>query len=254
MQEAFNREVLAFEAIPKVKVTSVELAEIPTDPIESKIAKATGLDKEIKIDVRELKIKILGRPVVEAVEFAQKAVQQLRDTIANSLTGAFGDAASTIGEAFGNILSGEGIGQSLAKAAQGMLGIIGGVLQEIGKQIIATSVAVQALKKALTSLFSNPILALGAGLALVALGGLLKNIKFDLPKFQEGGITSGPSSGFPAILHPNEAIIPLNKLPDIVGRLKGTDVSVTLVPTIRFSMADFVIGFERIQNRRSRLG
>lgn len=256
LQEAFDKESLSLEAIPKVKVTNVELDRSTDEPIESKIAKATGVDKKIDVNAREVRIRLLGIKVVEAEERAKEAIQRLKDVMLNSITSAAGDSFNVIGEAFGSIISGDGIGSALAKAGQGLLGIVGGVLQEIGRQIIATSALVETLKNALDNLFGPGGTALGfaVGAALIGLGGLLKNIKFDLPKFQDGGITAGPASGFPAILHPNEAIIPLDKLPDIVGRLNSGGSNITLAPVVSFGYDRLYVGFKRTEEKRRRLG
>lgn len=216
------------------------------------ISAALGLDQINLSDLDAAMERIRNM----AADSAQRKLSDLNlgEAFANSIINALQDGAAVVGEAFGNIFSGEGIGQAFAKAAEGVLSIVGSVLQDMGKQIIVASQAVQALKAALSKLFAFPGGGILAGLGLIAVGGLLKNIKFDLPKFQDGGITAGPASGFPAILHPNEAIIPLDKLPDIVGRLNGGGNNITLAPVVSFGYDRLYVGFKRTEERRRRLG
>lgn len=216
------------------------------------VSKALGLDKINEADFDAAMQRIRD----QAAASARRTLDGLNlgEAFAQRLTEGFVEGLAGIGDALGQALNGGGIGNAFATAAQGMLNILGGALQEIGKQIIITSQLVIALKKALSTLFANPVAALGVGLGLVALGGLLKNIKFNLPAFADGGITSGPSSGFPAILHPNEAIIPLNKLPDIVGRLRSNEPDMALAPVVTFGYDKLFIGLQRVQGRRERLG
>jgi hypothetical protein len=96
--------------------------------------------------------------------------------------------------------------------------------------------------------------ALAVGFALIATGALLKNIKFDVPKLAQGGIATGPTLGIFGEAG-KEAIIPLDKLPDIVGKLSMNNQSnVTLQPSLRFSLTDMQIALEKVTDRRRRLG
>lgn len=69
----------------------------------------------------------------------------------------------------------------------GIFEMLGGVIQQLGKQMIALSPLLGAIKIAVSTL--NPVLGLAAGAALVALGSLLKGI----PKFATGGVVTKPT-------------------------------------------------------------
>jgi hypothetical protein len=130
------------------------------------------------------------------------------------------DAFVGIGEAFGSTLgAGGGIGKALAAAGSSLLNIIGGVLVELGKKTIIASTLVQALQKALASLFTPQGAAAGLaiGIGLVALGSILKSIKLTKGvAFADGGIVTGPTRALIGEAGP-EAVIPLSKLDNIVG-------------------------------------
>lgn len=253
LTEAFNKEALSFEAIPKVKVTRVELAPIPTGAVESAIAKATGLDKQIKLKSdRDIKIELQGLEFVLAQEEAKKAVERLRETILNGAIDSVANTASAFGEAIAGAFSGKGIGESFAKAAEGILSGIGGVLQEIGKQIIATSTLIKALKESLKTLFANPVGGILVGVGLIALGGLLKNIK--IPGFA-GGVNNF-SGGLAWVGEDGPELVRLPRGSDVIPNhmLGSAGVNVTLAPVLEFGYDRLYIGLQRTQERRRRLG
>jgi hypothetical protein len=127
------------------------------------------------------------------------------------------------------------------------------VLQEIGKQIIATSTLIKALKESLKTLIANPIGGILVGVGLVALGGLLKNIKF--PAFA-GGVNNF-SGGFAWVGEKGPELVRLPRGSDVIPNHMlgaGGNTNVTLMPSIRFSLTSFQIGLERVENKRRRLG
>jgi len=88
------------------------------------------------------------------------------DVVNNGIISTFGSLAEGIGTALAN-------GASVADAAgQAMLSSLGGVLVQLGQLAIATGVGIKAVQTALKSL--NPIVAITAGVALVALGSIFK--------------------------------------------------------------------------------
>lgn len=218
LNDLFQKEALLLEPRVEIKPQFVQRVEI-TQNINDLISKATGFDKKIpEITIQQARLKILGfekgsfvNEIEKQLEAAQQRLREIPFEFKVRLnTEAFTDLSESIGESFAGLLNGEGIGNVLINAAQSFLGVIGNVLSEVGKQIIATSVLIKALKKALAGAFTNPAAALGIGIALVSAGALLKNIK--LPGFAEGGIAKGPKSGYPVILHGEEMIIPMNKI------------------------------------------
>lgn len=125
------------------------------------------------------------------------------------------DSFIAVADAFGAGL-GDGLVTALASAGQALLGVIGGVLQQVGKQVILASTLVQSLQKALASLFTNPTAGIAVGVGLIALGAILKNIKLTNVKLADGGIVSGPTRALIGEAGP-EAVIPLHKLDSMIG-------------------------------------
>jgi hypothetical protein len=257
LNEAFKNQAIELEAIPKVKFSQVVLADISQKDISSVIAKATGFDKKIVLPTQfEVDVRFNGKDFADKMERTRQQIKGVTDAIFNGIVSGIEQGSVLLGEALGNILSGNGVANALAKAAQGLLSIIGDVLISVGKQVIITSSLVAALKKALQGLFGpgGEIIGLAVGAALIATGALLKNIQFDVPKLAQGGIATGPTLGIFGEAG-KEAIIPLDRLPDIIGKLSMNNQSnVTLAPTLRFSLTDMELGLERVRSTRRRLG
>jgi hypothetical protein len=257
LNTAFKNQAIELEAIPKVKFSDVKRTEINFEEVQSKIAKATGLDKKIVLPTQfEIDLKFNGQAFAEKAQRAREQIKAVTDSLFSGIVSGVEQGSAALGEAIGSILSGGGVGNALAKAAQGMLGIVGDVLQQVGKQIIITSGLVAALKKALQGLFGPGGEAIGfaVGAALIATGALLKSFQFDVPKLAKGGIATGPTLGIFGEAG-KEAIIPLDRLPDIVGKLSmNSQADVMLAPSFRISLTDLELGLERVRNQRRRLG
>jgi hypothetical protein len=122
----------------------------------------------------------------------------------------------------------------------GILGSVGQFLEQMGAAVLAYAITMEAFKKA----FTNPFAAIAAGVALMIVGGVVRNLaaKIDTKGFAYGGIVEGTSySGdlVPARVNSGEMI--LNQAQqanlfamangvgggdggEIVLRVKGTDL------------------------------
>lgn len=243
---------------PELLITSIGSVKFEAKPIVDAKALTDGFATDIA-EATKNQVIVIPAPKLTFTNLkdsADIARQQLAEVVFNSLVKGIEEGSTVIGEAFANLFSGEGVGSALAKAAQGLLSIVGGILQDVGKQIIVTSTLVKALKAAISKLFGpgGEAIGLAVGAALIATGALLKNIKFNVPKLAEGGIASRATLGIFGEAG-REAIIPLDKLPQMMGKLNfANETPVVLQPSIRFSLSDFQIGLERVDNRRRRLG
>lgn len=289
LNEEFKKQAVELEAIPKVTfspTTRLEINDIiskvftskekiklsigekgvevdlktesvDVTDLQGKVAKAVGLDKKIVIPTQfEIDLKFNGKDFADSAERARQQIQGIKDALINGIVNGIQQGAALIGEAFGNILSGGDVGSSLAKAAEGLLSIVGDILQQVGKEIIITSQLVATLKQAINNLFKpgGEAVGIAVGAALIASGALLKNIKFDVPKLAQGGIATSATLGIFGEAG-KEAIIPLDKLPEILGRINVNNQNdVALAPTLRISLTDLELGLERVRSRRRRLG
>jgi TP901 family phage tail tape measure protein len=191
--------------------------------------------------------------------------------VSDIITGGLNDLAVGIGEALGNALANGG---SLAGAlAETMLSTIGKMAVELGKLAIGIGIGLQSIQAALKTL--NPVVAIAAGVALVALGSFLKSRAAGIaggggagsmpgggaptiggiPAFANGGIVSGPTLGlmgeYPGARSNPEVIAPLNKLQSLIGGNRAQNVNVGGEFVMRGS--DLVVVLDRANKNRNRL-
>ena len=138
-------------------------------------------------------------------------------------------------------------GGGIKDVMNSFLGILADGLIQIGQLAIATGFAIEGIKKALENL--NPVVAIAAGIALVALGTYVKGRLSESSKsmsgggaakaFANGGIVSGPTMGligeYPGASSNPEVVAPLDKLKDMLGGngggsfvLRGSDLVLAL--------------------------
>lgn len=230
------------------KMTVAANIEVVPTTEKPDVNKALGLDKidEADFDAAMERIRKMAKDSAERklgeLKLGEALQKQIDGIFQNLQTDAISGFAESIGQAIGGAIEGGDIFKALFNI------IAEGAIQ-LGQALIAYGVALLGFQLALNSL--NPVAALAAGAGLIIAGAALKAA---IPKFEEGGITQGPQSGFLALLHPNEAVIPLNKLPDVVGRLKSNDLNLTLVPSLRFDVSGMYVAMERYKGRKERLG
>lgn len=177
---------------------------------------------------------------------AQKVSKVLTEAIQNiSIQGI-----SSVAEGLGSALA----GGDISKIFSNFGNIIASGLQAIGKQMIAMSPVIAALKVALKSL--NPALLLPAGIALTAIGAALRqSLSGGIKGFAQGGLVFGPTVGLvgegsgTSRSNP-EVIAPLDKLRGMMAE-SGTGRPQLLFAKIRGN--HILLSNERTtkQNRRT---
>jgi len=163
----------------------------------------------------------------ETLSKVRISAQQLTGVIRSQLNNAF----MSLGETLGAIFTGDAGARDFFDS---ILNSLAGFAIEFGKLAIAMGTSALALQQ---SLLSNPFAAIGAGIALVALGTAMKNLVSDGPaKMAEGGIVpSGfPNDTYPALLTSGEMVVPKpHPLPNVTGgavevfgefRVRGSDL------------------------------
>lgn len=177
------------------------------------------------------------------VRFANK-LKEINEVATNALQAIGTQMGVGIGNAFANAITGQSIGDAL----KGMFSGIGSIIQQLGAQVIALSPIIKALKLSLKSF--SPAGILVAGVGLVALGGIIKNLTAPTGLAEGGIIPPGFSNDtFPARLSSNEAVIPLDKIHKYIGTNNGDgDVLIT-----RFRGNDMELMLARNGKRNGRV-
>jgi hypothetical protein len=113
--------------------------------------------------------------------------------ISNIISGSLTQTFAGIGEAIGQSLAtGTSLAQNLGNA---LLNSLGSVLGQLGQMAIATGVALLGIQTALKTL--NPFAAIAAGVALLALSGVVKGKASKLGGSMGGGGSSGGNFSAP---------------------------------------------------------
>jgi hypothetical protein len=230
-----------------------------TTELRFKLANAlTGLTKDLSakqgVDIKKIKFQVPLNPSItwsktELVEKIESFNKELQNLIVNSEVTAF----AAFGQGIADAINGGGI----ESAFKGIVGIMGDFLQELGKMLIKSAVIAQAFKKAFAALIANPASAIGVGIGLVALGGIIKNAVLPKPKgFAEGGLVFGPTFGLigegrGTSRNNPEVVAPLDKLQRMLGgvALGGSQV---FIPDVKIRGNDLVLVFNKAS--KSQLG
>jgi hypothetical protein len=149
---------------------------------------ALNLDKlaetfTIKPEIADLDESKITAFVLRLAEFNA----QVAEVIQNGAQQTLGDFAFAIGDALatgGNVIK---------SAGAALLGGLAGILNQLGQLAIATGLAIGGIKEALKTL--NPAVAIGAGIALVALAGFVSAKARSLGNARPNGGGSGSSVG-----------------------------------------------------------
>lgn len=171
-----------------------------------------------------------------AIAEAAKANKKISDLINNAnqiLTNGLSSGLSTFADSIGSALAS---GSSVIDAVgQGLLSGLGDILKQLGEAAIKIGVGLVAIKLALKSL--NPVVAIAAGVGLVALGSFFtkkassigNNVNGGssgngITAFANGGVVYGPTNAligeYAGAKSDPEVVAPLSKLKSIIG--KGT--------------------------------
>ncbi len=172
------------------------------------------------------------------------------DIINNGITSTF----DGLGEAIGNSLA--GAGNILQNVTQTLFSVLGDIVMQLGKLAIATAVGIKGIKTALATL--NPVVALTAGVALVALGKAIKTSitsLADVPgyasgtNFAPGGVALVGERGPELVNLPRGSQVIPNHAISAQGAFGGGFIAET-----RVDLESLWIGLKRTDRNRGLLG
>lgn len=178
------------------------------------------------------------------------------------LTGIMQSVGQTFAEGFGEML-GQSIagGLSIQSVWTLMITALADMAIQVGKLAIGIGISVGGIKKALTSL--NPVVAIAAGVALVALGTLAKSALSNIaggsgaPAFTNGGVVPGTSLYGDKILarvNSGELILNQKQQSNLWGMMNSASqgVNVNLEGGFRLAGSDLELVIERAINKNNR--
>lgn len=184
----------------------LELEEVELPPIKAPEIDTSSLDK---YDERIKKF-------LDDYNETQMELAQLNGMLEASIVSAMGNGLQALTDLmFG--LEGADASQVLA----GILSPFADTMTQLGEMLIAEGIAISAFKESLKSL--NPYVAIGAGVALLALGAALKSGIKSLAGGRAGAGTSSSYGGGSYGSNP-ELNYESTLTVEVVGRLSGSDI------------------------------
>lgn len=263
-------------------------SSISADIPEVKIPWSLDVDDQKILDQQELWEDFFDAEVIEEEDAKLQAAfdkilansQAFSQRLTQIMSGGLQNLAQGIGTALGNAIS---TGGNLVNALGGLLlGTIGSIAIQLGKAAIQIGIAMKAIKLS----FKNPFTAIAAGVALIAVGTMIKNAAGIVSgggfgggggrrggggsggsfiggntaggatAFANGGIISGPTMGlvgeYPGARQNPEVIAPLNKLQSIIGKSNNRG-NINVTGEVRVDGQDLLIAIERANETAGRV-
>lgn len=203
----------------------------------------------------EIKIK-----AITGIDEVKSQTEDLKATLVDlgpAISEGFGSAFATIAEGFGEIIANFTTGGSALISIGGLIfNTLGNLAIQVGKIAISTGIAILGIKKSLESL--NPYVAIAAGVALIALGTVVKSQLASAGAFANGGIVGGSSFYGDKILarvNSGELILNSQQQKNLYGQLgTGYNRAETLISDVKISGSDLLILFNRAEKQKGRIG
>lgn len=207
------------DANDRLKELNAELERYKqlTNEVERQIVKAEPIaQKPLDWNVSVAPVKSM--PLEEWTVFVTDEAKRMAELV-TELNGIVNAAFVNIAEGIGNAIEGLVAGEPFNPLIS-ILEVIGNALKQLGSALVAYAAAMEAFKKA----FSNPWVALGAGIAAIAAGSAIVGWARQLsqtPKLATGGLAYGPTMAVvgdnPGAVNDPEVIAPLSKLRNYFG-------------------------------------
>jgi TP901 family phage tail tape measure protein len=159
--------------------------------------------------------------MLKRIERTQARMKSVGEVISRQFSQLGQDIAISIGETLGNMING------MEFSLDSLLGIIGNFLVSLGKALIATAMVTKAFK---TMIATNPVAAIGIGIAAIAMGTYLKGMldagpNFGATSMAGGGLVYGSTYAnvgeYPGARNNPELVSPVNTIIPIIQNAVG---------------------------------
>jgi hypothetical protein len=219
---------------------------------------------EVRLGIKVKPVLEFNNVISDAELQAIQSLQRFNDSANSIINGGIAETFSGLASVIGNGIANGG--NVIGQLGSVLLGSFGNIAVQLGQLAIGTGIAVEGIKKALTSL-SGPI-AIAAGVALVALGSFVKgaaaNIAnggggssdYKIPGFAngvtnfKGGLAVVGERGPELVNLPTGSNVITNQN---IGRLsKQSNTSSVMIPDVKLRGQDLVIVFNRAEKFNGR--
>lgn len=213
------------------------------------------LNSEPLISMDSILPKNMARLVAQELELINFELIKFNDDASSIINGNLVETFSGIGDAIGDALSG---GQNLLTGlSMTLLSSLGSVVTDLGRLAIATGVGIKAIRTAFKTL--NPLVAIAAGVGLIALGSAITKSVGKLGE-KIPGYANGTNSARGGIALVGERGPELVNLPtgsavtpnhQIAGMMGGGNV---FIPDMVLRGEDIWVSFRKVDKRFKGLG
>lgn len=230
----------AYEAVIKdheATINAIKLSvQVDPPPVEGLIMPIVAAGEQVKSEFDKMK---------ENADEFNEGIASIMENVANNFAVGFG-------EMIGQSMSGS---MSIKSIWVLMMSTLADMAIQVGKIAIGIGFAVEGIKKALTSL--NPVVAIAAGIALIALGTFAKSAISNVAGFKDGGIVGGNSFYGDKILarvNSGELILNQKQQQSLYGALdsSGQNVNIGLDGAFKISGSDLELVIDRAIERNNR--
>lgn len=170
---------------------------------------------DLRMGVNNFSIASWAENMRAEAEIAAAKVEEVRDILNDSLSGLANELARFTTEMMESVITGEEF-----HPLQRFLELLGNTLKQLGTALITYATTMEAFKKA----FSNPWVALAAGVAAIAAGAAFVALAKKPIKLAKGGLAYGPTLAVvgdnPGATNDPEVVAPLSKLRNFMGGQK----------------------------------
>jgi hypothetical protein len=196
---------------------------------------------------------------IDGINEVKAQTEDLKKTFIDlgpAIAEGFASSFATIAEGFGEIIANFSTGGSALVSIGGLIfSTLGNLAIQVGKIAVSTGIAILGIKKSLASL--QPGVAIAAGVALIALGTIVKSQLASAGAFANGGIVGGSSFYGDKILarvNSGELILNNKQQKSLYGMMNTSSDSSTIIPDVKISGQDLLIVFGRAEKNKNRLG
>jgi hypothetical protein len=245
------------DAIALKDLEAVKIEPIKLEPIDSN----DFIQSQIKANQDYLALQMKRN---EDAKLLDDEFKLNAEEFNEGITSIMENVGQTFAEGFGEML-GQSIagGLSIQSVWTLMITALADMAIQVGKLAIGIGISVGGIKKALTSL--NPVVAIAAGVALVALGTLAKSALANIagggsaPAFANGGVVPGTSLYGDKILarvNSGELILNQRQQSNLWGMMNsaGEGMNVNLEGGFRLAGSDLELVIERAIRKNERKG
>lgn len=170
---------------------------------------------DLRMGVNNFSIASWAENMRAEAEIAAAKVEEVRDILNDSLSGLANELARFTTDMMESVITGEEF-----HPLQRFLELLGNTLKQLGTALITYATTMEAFKKA----FSNPWVALAAGVAAIAAGAAFVALAKKPIKLAKGGLAYGPTLAVvgdnPGATNDPEVVAPLSKLRNFMGGQK----------------------------------